>query len=78
MTPAGELALAPGQEVEGDIICFRQYPIWHMLDRSDRWHAAKVLDGDLNDANHRSSESLCAAIMSIWIGIFGPFKILVI
>ena len=45
VTPAVELALAPDQEVEGDIIFFRQYPIWHMLDRADRWHAAKIFDG---------------------------------
>ena len=77
VTPSVELATAPDQEVEADILFFRQYPIWHMLDRADRWHAAKVLEGQ-GEAGYRSTESLCSAILACWISIFGPFKHLII
>ena len=77
-TPSVEMVTSPDTEVEGDIMFYKHYKVWHMIDRADRWHAAMLLVGDENNLQYRSSASLCSAIMSCWISIFGPFKYLVV
>eukprot|EP00959_Pyramimonas_sp_CCMP1952_P017276 366751-Pyramimonas_sp.AAC.1 len=37
-----------------------------MVDKADRWHAARLLEGDSSDAGHRLTERLCHAILSCW------------
>ena len=79
VTPSVELVTAPDQEVEADILFYKQYPIWHMIDRADRWHAARLLEGVIDQGDgYRTSEKLCSAILACWITIFGPFKYLII
>jgi hypothetical protein len=58
-------------EVEADILFYKDYMIWHMLDRVDRWHVACSIPD-------KKAATLCDAIMTSWVQVFGPFKILVI
>ena len=70
-TPTVELTTAQNEIVEGDLIFYRQYIAWHMMDRADRWHAGvQVEDKHMN--------TLLEALTVAWISIFGPFKILVV
>eukprot|EP00959_Pyramimonas_sp_CCMP1952_P193698 4050224-Pyramimonas_sp.AAC.1 len=40
ITPAVELATAPDQEGDVDSLFYRQYQIWHVIDRADQWRLA--------------------------------------
>ena len=42
-----------------------------MIDRADRWHAACQVP-------NKTTQTLCDAISTIWLQVFGPFKILVV
>ena len=65
-TPTVEIATKQNEQVEGDILFYKDYKIWHMIDRADRWHAAMCIPGN-------SGPILCDAITRTWIQIFGPF-----
>ena len=43
VTPSVELTTQPNEQVEGDILFYKRYVIWHMVDRCDRWHAAEEI-----------------------------------
>ena len=34
-----DLTIKQNDKVEGDILFYKQWMIWHMLDKADRWHA---------------------------------------
>jgi Fe-S oxidoreductase len=40
-TPVVDLIVKQNEQVEADILFYKQYQIWHMLDRSDRWHTGQ-------------------------------------
>ena len=44
---------------------------WHMIDRSDRWHAGCQIES-------KTTEDLCEAVETCWYQIWGSFKHLVI
>ena len=71
VTPSVDLVMQQNEQVEGDLLFYKDYIVWHMVDRADRWHAATVVPD-------KSAPTLCAAIMTTWIQIFGPFRFLVI
>ena len=50
---------------------YKEYIIFHMLDRADRWHAGTEVSG-------KTTEILCEAIDTTWIQIHGPFTYLVV
>ena len=70
-TPTVEIATKQNEQVEGDTLFYKDYTIWHMIDRSDRWHAAMVIPNKLGS-------TLCDAITRTWIQIFGPLKFLIV
>ena len=71
ITPSVEIVTDPNQEVEGDIMFYKRYQAWHMVDRCDRWEAAvQILS--------KTTEQLIEAIDVCWISIHGPFKHLVV
>jgi hypothetical protein len=39
-TPSVEIAVKQNDQCECDILFYKQYLIFHVLDRADRWHAA--------------------------------------
>ena len=71
ITPSVELTTKQNEQVEADILLYRDYMIWHMSDRADRWHAATPITG-------KDTATLCAAISRTWIQVFGPFRVLVV
>ena len=70
-TPAVELATSPNEIVEGDILFYKQFLVWHMLDRADRWHAGTQVEG-------KTGNQLINAIETCWLQIHGPFVYLVV
>ena len=71
VTPSVELHMEQNHTVEADIMFYKQFMIWHMIDRADRWHAALVIES-------KDTNTLCDAIDTTWYQIWGPFKHLVI
>ena len=71
VTPTLELATKRNDKVEADILFYRDYLIWHMIDRADRWHAAIVVE-------NKETLTLVQAVMTAWYSIYGPFNTLVI
>ena len=70
-TPTVDLIVKQNEQVEADIMFYRSFMAWHMLDRADRWHQGiQILS--------KASESLQEAIDDCWLRILGPFKFLVI
>ena len=69
--PSIELVTKQNEQVEADILFYKDHMIWHMVDRADRWHAATPLPA-------KTAGDLCEAISRCWIRAFGPFKTLVI
>ena len=70
-TPSVELAVKQNDQVEGDLLFYKDLIVWHMIDRADRWHAAIQVDD-------KSTGALCEAISKCWLQTFGPFKVLVV
>ena len=70
-TPSLQLATAQNELVEADILFFKTYMVWHMLDRADRWHAGQRIV-------NKTMDTLITAIMTTWLQIFGPIKFLII
>jgi len=58
-------------EVEADILFYKLFKVWHMIDRADRWHAAMEIQT-------KEATELQQAIDKTWLRHFGPFKVLVI
>ena len=56
--------------IEADILFYKEFLIWHMLDQADRWHAATLVTS-------KSADSLLEALHTCWLQIFGPFKCLI-
>ena len=77
-TPSVELATKQDEEVEGDILFYKQFPIWHMIDRADRWHSAELLAESIDEPGYKSCARLCAAIQRCWLQTFGPFKYFIV
>ena len=71
VTPVVELVTRQNEFVEADILFYKQFMAWHMLDRADRWHASTVITS-------KTGPSLCTAIDLTWVTIFGPFQYLVV
>jgi hypothetical protein len=65
--------------VELDIMYYRDFMIFHMIDRCTRWHAAKMCSLDDIDTreNRRTQETIVACLNDCWISIHGPMKELV-
>ena len=53
--------------MEADILFYKRYMVWHMLDRADRIHAA-------TEITSKNAEALCDATDICWYRVFGPFK----
>ena len=70
VTPSVGLTQNQNEAVEGDIMFYKQYMVWHMVDRADRWHAGTQISS-------KSTESLCDAIAECWLPVVGPFKRLI-
>ena len=51
--------------MEADILFYKTFMVWHMLDRADRFHSATEIPD-------KSAETLCEAIDTCWYRIFGP------
>ena len=71
VTPSVELQMEQNHTIEADIMFYKQFMVWHMLDRADRWHAASVIEA-------KDTKTLCEAIDTTWCQIYGPFKHFVI
>ena len=54
-------------QVEADLLFFREHIIFHMIDRCIRWHATQEVTG-------RFMETLIEAIDKIWVSIHGPMR----
>ena len=54
-TPAVDLVVEQNEEVEADIMFYKDHLIWHMVDRADRWHAACEI-------KYKTPEEICQAI----------------
>ena len=70
-TPSVDLAVKQNDQVEGDLLFYKEYIVWHMVDRADRWHAAIQVE-------NKTTEALCEAITKCWLQPFGPFKTLIV
>ena len=71
VTPTVEHIDKQNVEIEADILFYKTFKVWHMIDRADRWHAAcEILS--------KEAPELQEAIDSTWLEIFGPFKVLII
>jgi hypothetical protein len=72
--------------VECDLIFYKKHVIFHMIDRTIRWHAVQVIKIDGLSADQLSGEkgsykdfdTLIDAINDMWIRVFGPMKYLVV
>ena len=71
ITPSPNMITETNHKVEADILFYRTYMAFHLVDRADRWHAAV-------EVKSKTTPSLCDAISVAWISIHGPFKFLVI
>ena len=69
-TAAVELTTKQNEVVEGDILFYKKHMAWHMVDRADRFEAAREIP-------NKEAPTLQEAIYTTWISIFGPFKTLV-
>ena len=69
--PSVELTMKQNDQVQGDIMFYKQHLIWHMVDRAERWQAAI-------EVPNKTTGALCDAITKCWIQIHGPFRCLVI
>lgn len=70
-SPRIELAVRQNEQVETDLLFDRTYIIWRMIDRADRWHVATLVPT-------KTIDSLCEAMATPGIQIFGSFKALII
>jgi hypothetical protein len=61
-SPSVELATQQNDYVEADLMFYKQYLVWHMIDRADRWHAAKEI-------SNKQTATLCEAIDTTWVTI---------
>ena len=59
VTPSVELITEQNHTVEADIMFYKQFMAWHMIDRSDRWHAGCQIESKTTDA-------LCEAVETTW------------
>ena len=69
-TPAIELTTKQNDQVEADLMFYKDLIVFHMIDRADRWHAGQLVSG-------KTWEILTEAIDTTWIQIFGPFTTLI-
>ena len=63
--------MSQNEQVEADILFYKTYMAWHMLDRADRFHAGKHIES-------KDTDTLVTAIMTTRVQIFGPIKFLII
>ena len=54
-----------GQYVEVDLLFYKTYIVFHMIDRCTRWHAGKPIPG-------KDEQTLLNAVFETWIAVFGP------
>ena len=66
-----DLPSKQNESIEADIMYYKSFHIWHMIDKADRWHNGVEVKG-------KSSPELQDAIATTWLQIFGPFKTLII
>ena len=66
-----DLPCKQNEKIEADIMYYKQWHIWHMIDKADRWHNGVEVKG-------KTSPELQDAISTTWLQIFGPFKYLII
>ena len=59
------------KQVELDLLFVHSHIIFHMMDRTTRWHAATVIPD-------KTAETLMKAIDTQWVGIHGPPKELIL
>ena len=71
--PTTSLSLSTRQNeyVEGDILFYKMFMIWHMIDRADKFHMAVIIAD-------KTGSTLVSAIRDCWIKMLGPFKFLVV
>ena len=65
--PSLTLSTRFNQHVEFDLLFYKSYIIFHLLDRCTRWHAGKPIED-------KSESTLRAALNSVWISMFGPME----
>jgi hypothetical protein len=71
ITPSIDLITEINNSVECDIMFYKSFMAWHMIDRADRWHAAVQITS-------KDTQHICEAISTAWISIHGPFKFLIV
>ena len=54
-------------QVEADLLFFKKFIIFHMIDRGIRWHATQ-------EVKSKDMETLIEAIDKIWVSIHGPMR----
>ena len=67
VTPSVDLQMEQNHTVEADIMFYKQFMVWHMIDRADRWHAGTQIES-------KDTTTLCDALDTTWCQIWGPFK----
>ena len=63
--PSLSLPLKFNQQVEVDLMFYRTFIVFHMVDRCTRWHAGKIIAD-------QQTETLLDSLSTIWIAIYGP------
>ena len=69
-TPAIELAVKQNEYVEGDLLFYKKHIVMHLIDRADRFHAAR-------EVFSKQPQELLEALDTMWITIFGEIQHLV-
>ena len=67
ITPAIELAVKQNEYVEGDLLFYKKHIVSHLIDRADRFHAAR-------EVFSKESQELLEALDTMWITIFGEIS----
>ena len=56
--------------VEGDLVFYKDFIIFHLVDRCTRWQASKHIP-------NKSTDTLIEAMEDCWVSTFGPMKQLI-
>ena len=63
-TPSVDLCVVRNEQVEADIMFYKKFMIWHMIDRADRWYQGVQIHG-------KDSVPLQTAMDVCWFQVFG-------
>ena len=65
--PSAVVPTTFNDQVEGDILFYKTFMVWHMIDRTTRWHAAA-------EVASKDAATLLLAINITWLTHHGPMR----